>query len=78
VSIILASGLSPLAEPFTEQYIQLVFLTGLLAGIMQLLMAAFRLGDLTKFLSKPVLKGFVAGNSSYRMFYLLYQLILYR
>ena len=61
VSIILASGLSPLAEPFTEQYIQLVFLTGLLAGIMQLLMAAFRLGDLTKFLSKPVLKGFVAG-----------------
>jgi len=61
VSIILTSGLSGIAEPFSEPYLQLVFLTALISGVMQLLMATFKLGSLTKFLSNPVLKGFVAG-----------------
>lgn len=61
ISIILMSGLSGLAEPFTEPYLHLVFLTALLSGIMQLLLAALRLGTLSKYLSTPVLKGFIAG-----------------
>jgi SulP family sulfate permease len=61
VSILLLAGLSPLAEPFSNSFISLAILVGLIAGIMQILFAALKLGALVSFLSRPVILGFTAG-----------------
>jgi len=61
VSIILMSGLSGVAEPYSPDFVNLVLLTGLLSGIMQIALGMLNMGSLAKFLSKPVLKGFITG-----------------
>lgn len=61
VSILVLSGLSKIANPFSTEFIELALLTSLIAGILQCVFSLFRLGYMVNFLSKPVLKGFVTA-----------------
>ncbi|MEM8526415.1 MAG: solute carrier family 26 protein [Bacteroidota bacterium] len=61
VSILVLAGISKFAEPGSSEFIQLAILTGLLAGIIQLLLGVLRLGFLVNFLSVPVLSGFTSA-----------------
>lgn len=61
VAIIVFSGLSKIAEPFSPEFVQLAILTSLLAGIMQVALSIFRLGFLVNFLSHPVISGFTTA-----------------
>ncbi len=58
VSVLVLSGLSAFAEAGTAEFIHLAILVSILSGIMQLVLSAFRLGFMAKFLSEPVLLGF--------------------
>lgn len=58
VSLLVAAGVSPLAEAGSAEYIQLALTLALLVGIIQLVMGLVRLGFLVNFLSHPVLVGF--------------------
>lgn len=57
-SLLVLAGISQVAAPQTPEYLSLVILTGLLVGVVQLLMGVFRLGFLANFLSQPVIAGF--------------------
>jgi len=61
VSILIATGLSQIAEPMTSEYIQLAILVSLIAGLLQLVMAGLKVGFLINFLSHPVLSGFTSA-----------------
>ena len=56
--LIVAAGVSMLAEPNTEQYIMLTILLTMMAGCLQLLMGSMRLGALLNVFSRPVIAGF--------------------
>lgn len=58
LSLIVASGVTPLAGDDPERYLSLAVLLSLMAGIIQFSLGAARLGFLANFLSQPVLKGF--------------------
>jgi SulP family sulfate permease len=62
-ALLIMAGISQVAEPFSEQYISLVILSGLLIGVIQLLMGVFRLGALVNLLSYPVITGFTSAAS---------------
>ena len=61
VSVLVLSGLSKLATPGTQEFIELAIFLGLISGLIQILMSFFRLGFMVKFLSQPVLKGFTSA-----------------
>ncbi|MCS6845582.1 MAG: solute carrier family 26 protein [Caldilineales bacterium] len=61
VSLLVASGLSPLAEPGSAAYVQLALTLAFLAGIVQVAMGLARMGFLVNFLSYPVLAGFTSA-----------------
>ena len=60
-SLALFAMLSPLAVPGSAEYIELVLTATLLVGLMQLLVAIFRLGILANFIAPSVVIGFTAG-----------------
>ena len=60
-ALLVLAGVGQVAEPFSEQYISLVILTGLLIGVAQVLMGFLRLGFLVNFLSHPVIAGFTSA-----------------
>lgn len=60
-ALLVLAGISKIAEPFSEQYISLVILTGLLIGLAQFVMSFLRLGFLVNFLSHPVIAGFTSA-----------------
>jgi len=60
-SLALFAMLSPLAVAGSPEYVQLVFTTTFMVGLFQILIARFRLGDLSNFISPSVLVGFMAG-----------------
>jgi SulP family sulfate permease len=60
-SLALFAMLSPLAIPGSPDYIELVLVTTFMVGLMQLLVAIFRLGVLADFIAPSVLVGFTAG-----------------
>ncbi|MFK7934625.1 MAG: SulP family inorganic anion transporter [Saprospiraceae bacterium] len=60
-ALLILAGISQVATPGSDLYIELVILTGLLVGIAQFLMGAFRLGFLVNFLSHPVIAGFTSA-----------------
>ncbi len=60
-SLLVLAGISQIAEPLTPEYISLVILTGLLAGIIQALASFMKLGFLANFLSYPVIAGFTSA-----------------
>ena len=57
-SILVLAGISAVATPFSEGYISLAILTGILAGVLQFGLGLMRLGFLVNFLSRPVIAGF--------------------
>ena len=60
-AILVMSGISQLAAPFSEQYITLAITAGLLIGITQIILSFLRLGFLVNFLSHPVIAGFISA-----------------
>lgn len=61
VSVLILAGVGKLATPHTPEFTQLAIATGLIAGILQILLGFFRLGFLINFLSHPVLSGFTSA-----------------
>jgi sulfate permease, SulP family len=60
-ALLVLAGVSELAEPFSPEFITLVLITGLLVGIVQVLLGLFRLGFLVNFISHPVIVGFTSA-----------------
>lgn len=56
--LIIAAGISMLAEPNTKQYISLAILLTMMAGGLQLLMGSIQLGAVLNVFSRPVIAGF--------------------
>lgn len=61
ISLLILTGLNHLNITDPSEYLNAVFVIALLAGAIQLLMGAFRLGYIINFISQPVLKGFILG-----------------
>ncbi len=59
--LIIASGLTALAEKGSGQYIQMAILLAFVVGAMQILMGAAHLGFLVNLLSRPVITGFTSA-----------------
>jgi len=60
-SLLIYAGVSQVAEPFTAEFLSLVILTGLMVGVLQVLLGVFRLGFLVNFISHPVIIGFTSA-----------------
>ena len=60
-SLLVAAGVSTLAEVGSENYIAIALLLALMMGFIQLLFGLFKLGFLVNFLSKPVISGFTSA-----------------
>lgn len=61
VALLVAAGVSTMAEVGSEPYIALAITLALLVGIIQFLMGVLKLGFLVKFLSHPVISGFTSA-----------------
>lgn len=61
VSLMVAAGVTPLAEPGSASYVALALTLALLVGLIQALMGVVRIGFLVNFLSHPVLAGFTSA-----------------
>jgi SulP family sulfate permease len=61
MSIIVLSGVSQFAPPGTDRFIDLVLLSGVLAGLIQMVFSVLKLGVLANFLSRPVMTGFISA-----------------
>ncbi|WP_339420486.1 MULTISPECIES: SulP family inorganic anion transporter [unclassified Pseudomonas] len=61
ISIVLYASVSPLAVPASEDYVMLILLLTLLAGIFQWLLGLLRFGALVNFVSHSVVLGFTLG-----------------
>ncbi len=60
-SLLVAAGLTVIAQAGSELYIEMAIILAFLMGAMQLLFGVFRLGFLVNFLSKPVISGFTSA-----------------
>ena len=60
-SILILSGLSMLAEPGSDHYLELAITLTLLVGIIQSIFAALKLGFISNFLSHPVILGYTCA-----------------
>ncbi len=60
-SLLVAAGLSVIAETGTENYIALAILLAFMMGAIQLILGIARMGFLVNFLSKPVINGFTSA-----------------
>jgi len=61
VSLLVATGVSPFAEPGSAQYLELTLTLAFMVGLMQVGMGLLRIGFLVNFLSHPVLSGFTSA-----------------
>ena len=61
VSLLVASGVAPLADAGSAEYLQLALTLALLVGIIQFIMGVVRAGFLVNFLSHPVVSGFTSA-----------------
>ena len=59
VSLMTAAALTPLAVPFTENYIALALALALMVGLIQFSMGLLKLGNIVHFVSHPVILGFM-------------------
>ena len=59
VSLMTAAAVTPLAVPFTDDYITLALLLTLMVGVIQLTLGAIKLGTIVNFVSHPVILGFM-------------------
>lgn len=62
ISLVVFSAIAGLTfAPGDPSRLQAVFVLALLVGVMQILIALFKLGDLTRYVSESVILGFMAG-----------------
>ncbi len=61
ISLLIISGLDKAGITDPDEYLNAVFIIAFLAGIFQLLLGLFKLGNIINFISQPVLKGFIIG-----------------
>jgi len=61
VSLLVFTGVGKLATPGSPEFIGLCLTLALMIGVLQIAMAAFRLGFLVNFISHPVLVGFTSA-----------------
>ncbi len=59
VSLMTAAAITPLAVPFSEEFIGLALLLSLMVGIIQFSLGAVKLGTIVNFVSHPVILGFM-------------------
>jgi SulP family sulfate permease len=59
ISLMTAAAVTPLAVPFSEDYISLALLLTLMVGVMQFALGAIKLGTIVNFVSHPVILGFM-------------------
>lgn len=59
ISLMTAAALTPLATPFSAEYIELVLLLTLMVGAIQFSLGALKLGTIVNFVSHPVILGFM-------------------
>ncbi|MEW5787242.1 MAG: SulP family inorganic anion transporter [Pseudomonadota bacterium] len=59
VSLMTAAAISPLAVPFSEEFIGLALLLSLMVGVIQFSLGAVKLGTIVNFVSHPVILGFM-------------------
>ena len=60
-ALLVLAGISKISQPESAEYIQLVILTGLMIGLVQIMMSIFRMGFLVNFLSHPIIAGFTSA-----------------
>ncbi|UZO80108.1 sulfate permease [Aquimarina sp. ERC-38] len=60
-AILVMSGVSQLAEPFSDQFLSLVIFSSLLIGLLQIILGVLRMGFLVNLISQPVLTGFISA-----------------
>jgi SulP family sulfate permease len=63
VSLMTAAAITPLAMPFSEEFIGLALLLSLMVGIIQFTLGAVKLGTIVNFVSHPVILGFMNAAS---------------
>jgi SulP family sulfate permease len=61
ISLVVFSALASFYPDVQGHAVQALFLLGIMVGILQILIAVFRLGDLTRYISESVVIGFMAG-----------------
>lgn len=59
ISLVTAAALTPLAVPFSDEYIGLALLLTLMVGLIQLSLGVLKLGSIVNFVSHPVILGFM-------------------
>ncbi|MCY7370074.1 MAG: STAS domain-containing protein [Polaromonas sp.] len=59
ISLMTAAALTPLATPFSADYIELALLLTLMVGVIQFSLGALKLGTIVNFVSHPVILGFM-------------------
>ena len=59
ISLMTAAALTPLAAPFSAEYVELALLLTLMVGLIQLAMGVFKLGTIVNFVSHPAILGFM-------------------
>ncbi len=60
-AILVMSGVSQIATPFTPEFVNLVIFSGLLIGVLQIIMSVLRMGFLVNLISQPVISGFISA-----------------
>lgn len=58
-SLLTVAALGPVAVQGSAEYVSLAIVLALLVGVVQLVMASFKMGELVSFLSQPVVLGFI-------------------
>ena len=61
ISLVILSALSIFGPDQRAEAAQAMFLLGAMVGVIQILVAVFRLGDLTRYISESVITGFMAA-----------------
>lgn len=59
VSLMTAAAITPLAVPFSDEFVGLALLLAFLVGLIQLSLGVFKLGAVVNFVSHPVILGFM-------------------
>lgn len=59
VSLMTAAAISPLAVPYSDEFVGLALVLAFLVGVIQFSLGAFKLGTIVNFVSHPVILGFM-------------------
>jgi len=62
-SLLVFNGVSTLADPGSERYLQLVLLLAFMVGVIKLTLGILRLGAILNFISHPVLTAFTSASA---------------